>query len=163
MSDKAMPFLLVLALALTAQATARPDLSFLVGKWSGTLTYLDYKDNKSRVELKATLVCTLVADGLRYQFNYVEPNGKPVQGDETAMTIGADGRTIKIGEDEWTVNAAPAAGRLVVERKGTDAGQPARFVRTYSVDGDELRIETVVTPASGVSLVRNLYALKRDR
>ena len=82
--------MLAFLFALTLQAAPAADLAFLAGRWQGTLTYLDYKDNKTHVTLQATLTCTRTDGGLRYRFEYVEPNGKTVAGDETVVTISPD-------------------------------------------------------------------------
>lgn len=155
--------MLTLLVAVMLQSPPAQDLSLLEGRWSGTLTYLDYKDNKTHVTLQTTLDATRTANELRYRFSYVEPNGKPVTGDETLVVASADGRSIRIGSDEWTITSS-AAGRVVLEREGIDAGRPARFSRSYMIAGDELRIQTTATPAGGdPPVVRNTYVLRRIR
>lgn len=147
----------------TVAATATPDFGFMAGSWSGTLTYLDYKDNTTRQELKVTMTCT-VSDGVtRYRFLYVEPNGKRVEGDETAITVAPDGKQVTIGADRWTVAHRPLDKRIILERDGTDNDKPVRLARSFVRVGSELRIVTTATPASGgQSLVRNSYVLTLD-
>ena len=154
--------MLTLALTLALSFTSADDLAWLAGQWSGTLTYLDYKDNKTRVTLKTTMECRKTPEGLRYRFDYVEPNGKAVAGDETSVTLDSARQRITVGRDEWTVVGTPGAGRLTIELDGTDAGRAVRFSRTYTLSGDELRIETSARPTDGgTSLVRNTYVLRR--
>jgi hypothetical protein len=147
----------------TVAATATPDFGFLAGSWSGTLTYLDYKDDTTRQELKVTMTCTVGGDATRYRFLYVEPNGKRVEGDETVITVETDGTHVTIGKERWTVAGRPLSGRVVLERDGNDNGKAVRLSRSYVRNHNELRIVTTATPAGGgQSLVRNTYVLTLD-
>lgn len=157
-------FLLLLSLFLQLPAASgTPDFGFLVGSWSGTLTYLEYKDNTTRQELKVTMTCMVTGEATRYRFRYVEPGGKRVDGDETVITVAPDGKHVTIGADTWNVAHRPLGGRIVLERDGTENDKPVRLSRTFVRNGHELRIVTTATPAGGgQSLVRNSYVLRLD-
>lgn len=165
-----------LALAEPAQAAsprrlALDDLAFLAGRWEGTLEYLDYKDNQSRVELTTTLRAEPPANGaLRYRFGYVEPNGQKVDGDPVTLTLAEDGAVVRLGDDEaWRVrkrsrDETKGTFEIEVVRDGEDDDKPARLRRVYRREGDRLTIRAEVTPeGADEPLVRNEYTLLKLR
>ena len=143
------------------------DLGFLAGTWSGTLTYLDYADEHTRQTLRASLHCSRTDSAIEYRFSYVEPDGRAVEGDATTLTVDPDGSGLRLGGERWRVtdrriDRDRARYHITAAREGTDADRPAEFRRTWSLEGDTLRIRTEVRLAGkGTSFVRNEHVLSR--
>lgn len=142
------------------------DLAFLAGRWTGTLEYLDYTDNRTRQTLQARLDCTPGDDAIAYRYSYVEPNGEAVRGDDVRLTLDDQGTRLRLNEEQWRViGRAVSSGRveIVLSRDGTDAEKPALFRRTIRFDGVTLVILTEVNPQGGEGwFVRNAHVLTRD-
>lgn len=140
-------------------ATLLALVGLLVGQWDGTLQYLDYQDNTTRTTIRATLDVARAGEALRYQFSYVEPNGRAVAGDVTMVSLSAAGAAVRFNNEEWSVDSSNAT-TLRLSRRGTDNNRPARLERTYTRAGQTLRIRTdVYYEGSNVAVTRNEYAL----
>lgn len=160
-----------LALATPAQADPAPrlsldDLALLAGRWEGTLEYLDYKDNNTRVKLATTLRVEPPAGGaLRYRFGYVEPNGKKVDGDPVTLTLAEAGTVVRLGDESWrvdrrSIDETAGSFEIAITRDGEDDDKPAKLRRVFKRQKDVLTIRTEVTPEGAeVPTVRNEYTL----
>jgi hypothetical protein len=144
------------------------DLDFLVGKWVGTLEYLDYKDDRTKQTIKASLDCSAKDDGVAYRFSYVEPNGKALTGDSVKLTIAATGTSLLVNDEPWTVAATSIdknerLWKVTFDRNGMENGKLAKLRRTLILNSDILTIRTEVQRDEGdKSLVRNEYVLKKQ-
>jgi len=67
------------ASSLSAQDVQESDLTKLVGNYEGSLTYTDYGDDESKVNLKADLTITEKKGKLTFKYIYYEPNGDEVK------------------------------------------------------------------------------------
>lgn len=68
--------LLSISFGLRAQDVQDSDLKALEGSWTGSLTYTDYGDDKSKVNLPARLDITEKKGKLKFKYVYTEPNGR---------------------------------------------------------------------------------------
>jgi hypothetical protein len=145
------------------------DLSFLVGNWAGRLEYLDYKDNKTRRQIEASLACKADGEGFVYRFSYIEPNGSKVEGDEVKLTLADRGRQLRLNDEQWRVTSKSIDRKtgkyeFVISRQGNDDNKPAELRRTIaSPEKGTLTIRTTVRPEGAKDwLVRNEYLLKKE-
>ncbi|MGI9628955.1 MAG: hypothetical protein ACR2QM_19140 [Longimicrobiales bacterium] len=136
---------------------------FLLGSWEGELEYLDYGDNRTRVQLPTALECAAAEDGmaLELEFSYEEPDGSIVASIERLVET-SEG--LYFG-DLWSIEepareVSPGVFRLVLARQGQDNGRDALIQNVISVEQDELTITTMVQyEGSTDRLQRNQYRL----
>ena len=80
----ALTTLLITAIvAAYGQALDDSDLSKLAGEWTGSLTYTDYSDDKSKVTLSTDLTIVDKNGKLKFRYVYTEPGG----GEEDPLRI----------------------------------------------------------------------------
>jgi hypothetical protein len=141
------------------------DWKFLEGEWEGELTSLDYKDNRTRVTIGASVEFRLRTTGVWFRFTYVEPNGKTTLGDPGSIRISKDAKGIIEDNDEWRLvskSVQDAKIEIVVERMGVEDRKPAMQTRTYLFDGTTLTIQTKVDREKDErTLIRNTYKLRK--
>lgn len=143
------------------------DLDFLTGKWTGTLAYLDYSDNRTKQKLETALECTRDGDAVVYRFTYVEPNGKKVEGDKVKLTVHANGAEVRLNDEAWRVagrgiDAANQKYEVVLTRDGSAGNKPAAFRRVITLSKGTLTIRTEEKAEKAeAALVRNEYTLKK--
>jgi hypothetical protein len=123
------------------------DLQILEGpKWTGTLTYLDYRSNK-RTSIKSNLKVTRKAeDPAIWTFAYEYPD-EPNANDVSDAVL-EDGGTKFFGET--VIEKKFLAGktlRLVTTQTGTDNGKKAVFRYTYLINAKSLSIKKEVQVA----------------
>jgi len=137
----------------------------MAGAWTGTLTYLDYQDNETRVSLPTEVEFARADQGLSYRFLYTEPSGATVE-DEGALRLDPDGR-VSMGDsdfavDEVVLSDAGALRTLVLSQRGTDGGRQALLVRTIQVEGDRMSMSQEVLPDGDTArFIRNEYQFIR--
>lgn len=140
-------------------------LTPLEGEWTGSLSYLDYGDNETRVTLPTTVDFTRTNKGLSYTYVYTEPNGQTIEDEGVLMLLG-DNR-VRMGDDLFEVGSVmlDKAGRLhtlVMSQSGEDNNRPGVFFHTIRVDGDRLVMEkAVLLDGATESFVRNEYSFQR--
>lgn len=139
--------------------------AFLIGSWEGQLEYLDYGDDRTRIQLPTTLSCEPSANGesLDLRFAYEEPDGGLVTSIETLALADSGLYLGALWRIEEQAHRTPEGGyRFVLARQGEDNGQPASIRNTIRLSGDDLTITTSVTYAgSSESLQRHEYRLRR--
>ena len=150
----------------TEADAASPALSIaalesMEGAWTGTLTYLDYQDNETRVSLPTEVEFTPTNDGLSYTFVYTEPSGATVA-DEGELRLESGGG-VSMGDTEFQVqdfelDGQGHLGRLVLSQRGTDGDRPSLLVRTIRVERDRMSmIQEVLPDGDTVRFTRNEY------
>src|SRR6187399_952497 len=101
-----LPLLLIFfVFHLQAQNTAKIEgkqLKDLAGNWNGELTYLDYRDDKSKVTLKVRTTNVWANSKLTRNVVFTEPNGKEIKND-SVLTIADDSRSLLEDKDKWRV------------------------------------------------------------
>lgn len=149
------------AAAQPRPARAEPeDLQRLTGaRWTGALTYLDYRRNE-RVAIPAELVVTRESES-SWTFEYVYPKEPQADGKQT-IRLGDDGRTLA---DKLVVGREVLADgtiKLVTESDGTDDDKPARLRFTYLIGANRYSIKKEVRPAGAAEFFeRNEYSWTR--
>ncbi len=163
-----------LAAALVREAVAlRPDPAApfrrLAGDWTGTLTYTDYGDDATRVELGVRIQVAERRDSLdtpafELRYAYTEPDGRAVDGGRDLLVPGADPTRLTFG-DTWDVVERDTTGsrlRLVLVRQGEDNDRPATIRETLIAEADAWTLRKEVRYAGTAAFFeRHAYALRR--
>ena len=138
------------------------DLRRLTGaRWTGTLTYLDYRSNR-RVSIPSHLTVTQAeGEGGAWVFEYEYPEEPKANAKQTLQV--SDGGAVFDGET--VVGRAGLAGggfRLVTEKRGRDNDRDALFRFTYTLDGATFSVKKEVRPEGAAEFFeRNTYSWKR--
>ena len=137
------------------------DLRMLSGaRWTGTLTYLDYRSNK-RVSIPSNLTVTRADDETSWVFEYEYPEEPKANGKQT-LKVSDDGAVF---DGEEVVERAGLDGggfRLVTVKRGSDNDREALFRFTYTFEGKTFSIKKEVRPEGSAEFFeRNTYSWKR--
>lgn len=162
--------LLVLSVACSTappqRATISPkDLLPLVGKWTGSLTYLDYQDNQTEVTLHTVIEYKMENERLNYTVEFVEPSGKIVNGSgflqiPLSQTLLFDGTAYSLVSVD---RRGKKWNEMRLTTTGKDNNRPATIERTLTLDDSELILETRVTyTGQANSFVRNTYRFRKN-
>ena len=147
-------------LFLSTNSFAQPGKTFfqtVEGKWQGTLEYLDYSDDKSRVSLKTEIEFKTAADGHSAQVSTIYDDfGKVIKDEATQRVDAAAGKYFQ-GKNEYKIESI-ADGKIVLLGSGQDGEkvEPIRETITYTSDTLTILKETR-TPFR----FRHVYTLKR--
>lgn len=126
------------------------SLGSLNGSWKGTLQYLDYGDNKSKVTLPTTCEAVFNKSGsdkfLSVKFIFDEGKGRTVTG-EDAWTI-IDKETFFYDSTNYKITTyTPADFKsesvkdvFVFEKTGEDNGKPCNIQQTFTIQPDSFSI-----------------------
>lgn len=151
------------AFAQTAKAKLNADqLQTLSGSWEGTLTYLDYQNDKSKVTLKVKSVNQWLAPNLSRDVIFTEPNGKEIKS-AAVTTVANDGKNITEDKLTWAVikNAFDKKKKertVVYEARGEDNDKPADLRKTLVIRQDEYTVtKTVRYQNTAEYFVRNEF------
>lgn len=145
----------------TPQVSA-DDLRRLTGaRWTGTLTYLDYRSNKP-VSIPSNLkVMQTEGDAGAWVFEYEYPEEPKANGRQT-LKISDDG-TVFDGEQVVERTGLDGGGfRLVTVKRGRDNEKDALFRFTYTLEGSTFTIKKEVRAEGAAEYFeRNRYSWKR--
>ncbi len=156
--------------SVVVQNTAQVVYKALLGKWTGSLEYRDYSNNK-RVTLPAVLEVSVSGEAMTWHFTYDDGPGKTVTGEETIVINAqdqtfreqaAESKTPKIyhlsGLNDF---AQQGQGQLVVTGIAEDDSQKVDLRKTLTIMGKSLTILKEVRPPGAEFLFRNKYTFKR--
>ncbi len=165
---KVFVFVLLIASFLTTLAppqspkVSAEDLMKLTGaRWTGTLTYLDYRSNK-RVSIPSNLTVTQTAgDEPSWVFEYEYPDEPKANGKQ--MLKVEEGGAVFDGEKVVERTGLDDGGfRLVTMKRGRDNDKDALFRFTYTLDRSTFTIKKEVRPEGAAEYFeRNTYSWKR--
>jgi hypothetical protein len=130
-------------------------------RWTGSLTYLDYRSNK-RVSIPSNLSVTQAeGDETAWVFDYEYPDEPKANGKPT-LKIDDDGAVFD-GETVVERTGLDGGGfRLVTVKRGRDDGKEALFRFTYTLDRSAFSIRKEVRPEGAAEYFeRNTYSWKR--
>lgn len=142
------------------------DFAFLEGDWTGTLEYLDYQDDSTRVKLPTEATFSLSGNAVKYQFIYTEANGDEEK-EKGKMKIAGDGGTLEFSKVDYQLLSRQAneeAGQfnLILEGSGTDDNRPATIKQVFMLNGGRLILsKDVVYEENGEELNRNRYFFQK--
>ena len=129
-----------------APRVSADDLRGLTGaRWTGTLTYLDYRSNR-RVSIPSNLTVTRAdGDETAWVFEYEYPDEPKANGRQTLKVF--DGGTVFDGGAVVERTSLDGGGfRLVAEKRGEDNDREALFHFTYTLDRSTFTIKKEVRP-----------------
>jgi hypothetical protein len=165
---KVLVFALLAASAFTglfptqAPKVSAEDLRLLTGaRWTGTLTYLDYRSNKP-VSIPSNLTVTQAAgDESAWVFEYEYPEEPKANGKQTLKI--EEGGTVFDGETVVERTSLDSGGfRLVTVKRGRDNEKEALFRFTYTLDRSTFSIKKEVRPEGATEFFeRNRFSWKR--
>lgn len=138
------------------------DLRGLTGaRWTGTLTYLDYRSNK-RVSIPSNLTVTRAeGDETAWVFEYEYPEEPKANGKQT-LKVGDGGALFDGGTVVERTSLDGGGFRLVAEKRGKDNDREATFRYTYTLDRSTFIIKKEVRPEGAAEFFeRNTYSWKR--
>jgi hypothetical protein len=145
-----------------APKVSADDLRRLAGaRWTGTLTYLDYRSNR-KVSIPSHLTVTQTAgDETSWVFEYEYPEEPKANGKQT-LKLG-DGGTVFDGETVVERTGLDGGGfKLVTEKRGRDNDREALFRFTYTLDNSTFSLKKEVRPAGTTEFFeRNQFSWKR--
>jgi C-terminal processing protease CtpA/Prc len=148
-----------------------PYRGFL-GRWTGTLTYRDYK-TEARETLPTQLEVTPQGSGMAFHFVYDDGPGKTVEGRQT-VTIDPDHKTYTVQDQPdqpgqvFNLTGLEAflhhggTGVLALAGTGIDAGQPAEVRNTITLNKRSLTILHETRHPGGEFMFRNCYRFMRQ-
>ena len=152
------------AFAQKKGATMR-DLDGLPGKWSGTLIYTDYSDDKKQVSLAAKLEIIKLADSLGFKYSYTEPNGKVVTNNGD-MNIYGDGKQLTYDGRQFDIMAVRRMGErltIIAERDGQDNHKDAVIRETFVIGPGVFNVTKEVKYETAEKfIVRNQLQLRKN-
>ncbi|NUO19333.1 hypothetical protein HUU59_07810 [bacterium] len=160
-----------LALAQTEFKTvSQSDFSPLIGKWSGTLTYLDYADDSSRVQLEVRMDVTDSDSGFVTRTTFVEPNGEEIE-DTGLLGPSHGGKRVMMDGRAWMLydKKSTANGMTIVfQGPGQDDNKNAQlthvlFMSTPGLLSQDSVVLTkkVLYENAGLEIQRNQFRLGR--
>ncbi len=156
-------FLVISAFSFTSDepVITSDDLNILTGKkWSGKLTYLDYKSNKE-VSIPAELTVEKTDDQDVFIFINEYPEEPKANASET-IRIDDNGKTFS--NETVTEKISDESGylKLVTEREGMDDEKPALIRHTYFISIKKFVIKKEVKFSDGVNFItRHSYEFER--
>lgn len=133
------------------------DLNILTGKkWTGKLTYLDYKSNKE-VSIPADITVEKTEDADAFIFINEYPEEPKANGSET-IRIEDNGKLF--GNETVTEKISDVEGslKIVTERDGMDDEKPALIRHTYFISKTKFTVQKDVNFHDGNNfLKRHIY------
>ena len=161
--------MLMTLLLLVSLGQTTPLSRAVLGTWTGTLEYRDYRSDR-RVTLPTRLVITAAANGtLEYAYVYDDGPGKVVTSTER-VSIDSAAATYRVQNAEgydatFTMASADEFGAqsntIVLTGKGTENDAVVDLRITVTVTSAELVMLRESRRAGEDWLFRNRYALKR--
>ena len=141
------------------------DLAFLTGSWDGTLEYLNYGDDETRVTLPTRAVYSQQEDHVAYRFVYTEPGGEEVDGSGSIRFSGND-RVMFNGASHKLVShmadAEKGSYKVKITRKGQDNDRDAQIDHIIERNAGSLSITRyILLDGESESFIRHTYTFTR--
>ena len=123
------------------ESVKNSDLQLEQNLWKGKLTYLNYGDDKSRVNIP----CTLETDFKKGKpsttiiFDEIDKNGKKMK-DMSTICISKNGRHLFFGKDKWKIiSSKKSKGELevIAKKRGRDNLRRSDFKITLTIKKGE--------------------------
>ena len=144
-----------------AQTVSDNDLSIIIGKWTGVLTYLDYTSN-IKDSVKTSLVVEKISrDHFQFRFIYSNESSHNSKDNYTIRRNGEFVNDMKVLE---RTKLADGSIRIVLEDKGTDGNdnKPATFHHILLMSDDSLSMTRMVNySGSNEYFQRNQFVFRR--
>lgn len=160
---KILGSILIIGFWLTlTQSVTNDHLKVYDGNWEGSLTYLDYGDDKTLVTLPLRVEANYSEKGVEFKYFFTEPGGriekrtdrfrikkKSIYYNGNWDVVSFEAKSL----EEWT---------LTLESEGKDNNQKASFRKVVEVSTSKITIEKMVRYAGTEEyFVRNNYLFGR--
>ncbi len=152
----------LLSVAQTETTLSTKDLSALLGKWEGTITYLDYTTNKP-FTMAAGVEIQQIRESNSFVFKNTYPQ-EPKANDNDTITLSTNGRLL----NEKVIRskrALPNSGlEIITEYLATDGNdnKPAIIKNTYTINKDNyVNRKDVQFVLGGAWIKRSEYAYRK--
>lgn len=150
--------ILIIVFAATGAFGQSPTFfQAVAGKWEGTLEYLDYSDEKSRVSLKTIIEFRPLADGNSAEVLTIYDDFGKVMKDKDVDRIDLAAKKYFEGKDEFTIESI-SDGKIVLLGSGQDGEKVEPIRKTITYTGDTL---TMLKETRTPWRFRHIYTLKR--
>lgn len=137
-------------------------LKVFEGEWSGSLTYLNYQDEKTLVTLNLKMEASFSRKGLRFDYYYDEGNGRiekrngsfQLKGDKVRFHSKWESESADIEDlENWT---------LTLVSTGNDNNKPASFKKTVEVSPSKIVVTKMVKfDGESAYFMRNKHVFER--
>jgi len=154
--------LLSIGLFLQPNEVSNDHLAVFEGKWTGSLTYLNYEDDATRVTLPLEAEATFGDKGVSFVYLFTEPSG------------GIEKRTDRLyfkGEKlhfsgRWEIVSSSAKDlenwSMELKKTGKDNNKDSDFKETIEVTPSKITVTKMVKYKEGGDyFMRNQYIFKR--
>lgn len=139
MKTLASTLLIVLNFFTEAELT-NDHLKVFEGEWGGSLTYLNYQDEKTLVTLNLKMEATFSKKGLKFDYYYDEGNGRTEKRNGSFQLKGDKVRFNGNWEVESTDIQDLENWKLVLVSTGKDNNKPASFRKTVEVSPSKITV-----------------------
>ncbi len=153
----------IILLVNTSNNITTDHLKVFEGEWNGTLTYLNYGDDQTLVDLSLRMVAEFDGKSLKFDYFYNEGNGRVEKRTGSFKLKGDD----IIYNGKWDLKNSSITDlenwELQLESVGKDNNRPARFKKSILVSKDKIEVTKMVQykDASGDFFMRNKHVFQR--
>lgn len=154
---------LLISLGFFFNQSLTPDhLKVYDGEWNGKLTYLNYGDDKTMVDLSVRMVATLKGNGLRFEYFYNEGDGRV----EKRKGIFEIKKEKILYNGSWTLDESEITDlnnwKLKMSSKGKDNNKKASFIQTVEVSPERIEyVKMVKYEGESEYFMRNRHVFER--
>ncbi|MBO3697802.1 hypothetical protein [Roseivirga sp. E12] len=153
--------LLSLCLMLNQDLTS-DHLKVYDGEWNGTLTYLNYGDDKTMVELSVRMVATFTGEKLKFEYFYNEGDGRV----EKRKGMFQIKKNKILYNGNWTLDESEITDlshwKLKMSSEGKDNNKKASFKQTVDVSPERIvYIKMVKYEGESEYFMRNRHVFER--
>lgn len=140
-----------------------PDhLKVYSGEWNGTLTYLNYGDDKTMVDLSVRMVATYDNDKLKFEYFYNEGDGRVEKRTGTFKIT----KSKILYNGSWTLDESEITDlqhwKLSMSSEGKDNNRKASFKQTVEVSPDRIvYIKMVKYDGESSYFMRNRHVFEK--
>ena len=156
---------LVVGISTGLAQIGNEQLTSINGSWSGSLTYTDYGDDSSQVQLLTKMTARWKSGKGVLKFYYTEPNGKVIKGSQK-LRLGETASEFYIG-DLWSVTGFITKDSnnwtLTLEKEGRDNNRDASMRQIVELSDTRFRITKQVRyEGTKEFFQRNEYSFTRE-
>lgn len=132
------------------------------GEWNGTLTYLNYGDDKTMVDLSVRMVANYDKGRLKFDYFYNEGDGRVEKRTGTFKIT----KSKILYNGSWTLDESEITDlqhwKLTMSSKGKDNNRKASFKQTVEVSPERIvYIKMVQYEGESVYFMRNRHVFER--
>ena len=154
--------LLSLGILIQPNEVTKEHLQVFEGEWTGSLTYLNYGDDKTLVTLPLRTEASMDAKGVRFNYYFTEPSGSIEERKDRLYF--RDGKLMFSGKWEIVSSEAKDLQNWTMELKksGKDNNKDSDFKESIIVTPDKITVTKMVKYRDGDAyFMRNQYVFER--